>query len=85
MHKTYLRKVGGSLMLVVPPAFLEQLGLKVGATVGLSVEHGRLIVQPQPKPAYTLQELLAASDYASPRSTEERQWVDGPPAGGELL
>jgi antitoxin ChpS len=28
MHTTNLRKVGGSIMLAVPPAFLEQLTYK---------------------------------------------------------
>ena len=37
MHTTSLRKVGGSVMLAVPPAFLDQLHLQAGATVGLQV------------------------------------------------
>ncbi|MGC9193803.1 MAG: AbrB/MazE/SpoVT family DNA-binding domain-containing protein, partial [Thermoplasmata archaeon] len=41
MHKTSLRKVGGSVMLAVPPAFLDQLHLHAGATVGLLVDQGR--------------------------------------------
>jgi antitoxin ChpS len=44
MHTTNLRKVGGSVMLAVPPAILELLQLRAGATVGVSVEAGRLIV-----------------------------------------
>jgi antitoxin ChpS len=43
MHTTNLRKVGGSVMLVVPPAFLEQLRLQAGATVGLTVDNSRLV------------------------------------------
>ena len=38
MHTTNLRKVGGSIMLAVPPAFLEQLHLQAGATVGLTID-----------------------------------------------
>lgn len=30
MHTTNLRKVGGSVMLAVPPAFLDQLHYKQG-------------------------------------------------------
>ena len=33
MHTTNLRKVGGSVMLAVPPALLEMLHLRAGATV----------------------------------------------------
>ena len=60
MHTTNLRKVGGSIMLAVPPVFLDQLNLQVGATVGLAVNHGCLVVNPSPRPRYTLAELLAA-------------------------
>ncbi|MEL5848910.1 MAG: antitoxin [Candidatus Igneacidithiobacillus chanchocoensis] len=85
MHTTSLRKVGGSVMLAVPPAFLAQLSLQVGATVGLAVDHGRLVIDPNPRPHYTMAELLAASDYSQPQSPEEREWVDAPAVGGELL
>ena len=85
MHTTNLRKVGGSVMLAVPPAFLDQLQLQAGATVGLVVDHGRLVMEPKLRPRYTLAELLAASDYSQPQSAEEREWVDAPAAGAELL
>lgn len=85
MHTTNLRKVGGSVMLIVPPAFLDQLHLQAGATVGLAVDHGRLVVDPKPRQRYTLAELLAASDYSQPLSAEEREWLDAPAVGGELI
>lgn len=85
MHTTNLRKVGGSIMLAVPPAFLDQLHLQAGTTVGLVIDHGRLVVEPKPRPRYTLAELLSASDYSQPQPDEEREWVDAPAAGGELL
>jgi len=85
MYITSLRKVGGSVMLSVPPAFLDQLHLQPGATVGLAVEHNCLVVNPNPRPRYSLAELLAASDYSQPHSAEEREWVEAPAVGGELL
>jgi antitoxin ChpS len=85
MHTTNLRKVGGSVMLAVPPAFLDQLHLRVGATVGLSVDHGCLVVNANPRPHYTLAELLAASDYSQPQPVGESEWVDAPAVGGELI
>jgi len=85
MHTTNLRKVGGSVMLAVPPAILELLQLQAGATVGVAVEDGRLVVEPKPRPRYTMAELLAASDYAQPQSPEEREWVDAPAVGREPL
>jgi antitoxin ChpS len=85
MHTTNLRKVGGSIMLAVPPALLNLLRLKAGATVDVDVENGRLIVEPQQRPRYTLEDLLAASDYSQPQPPEEREWVDAPAVGRELL
>jgi antitoxin ChpS len=85
MHTTNLRKVGGSVMLAVPPAILDLLHLQAGTTVGLSVDQGRLVIEPQPRRRYTLAELLAASDYSEPQPPEEREWVDAPAAGRELL
>jgi antitoxin ChpS len=83
MHTTNLRKVGGSIMLAVPPAILEMLRLKAGARVGVALSGGRLIIEPRPR--YTLAELLAASDYSRPQPPEEREWVDAPAVGREPL
>ena len=84
MHITNLRKVGGSIMLAVPPALLELLNLKAGTAVGVAVDGGRLIVEATPRPRYSLAELLAASDYAEPMAPEEREWIDAPPVGKEI-
>jgi antitoxin ChpS len=85
MHTTNLRKVGGSIMLAVPPALLDILHLQPGAKVGLAVESGRLIVVPRQRRRYTLDELLAQCNPKAPRSKEEREWLDSKPVGGELL
>jgi antitoxin ChpS len=37
------------------------------------------------KPRYTLAELLARSDYSQPQPDEERDWIDAPAVGRELL
>ena len=96
MHTTNLRKVGGSIMLVVPPAILDLLHLQAGDTVGVTVVDGRLVVDPKPRPHYTLAELLAegaaiiagAETEASgvyPLPVEEREWIDAPAVGKELI
>lgn len=85
MHTTHLRKVGGSIMLAVPTAFLDQLHLHAGTTVGLAVDRGCLVVSPNPRPRYTLAELLVMSDYSQPQPAEEREWINAPAVGGELL
>lgn len=85
MHTTNLRKVGGSVMLAVPPALLDVLKLAAGARVGLIVENGRLVVEPRAHKRYTLAELLAQSDYSQPPTPDEREWVEAPAAGREPL
>ena len=85
MHTTNLRKVGGSIMMAVPPAFLDLLHLRAGATVGMAVDGGRLVVEPNPRPRYALAELLAASDYSQPQPPEQREWVDAPAVGREVI
>jgi len=89
MHTTNLRKVGGSIMLAVPPALLDILQLRPGARVGIAVESGRIVVQPRTRPRYTLDELLAQCNPTARRSKrrpkQEREWLDSKPAGGELI
>jgi antitoxin ChpS len=85
MHTTSLRKVGGSIMLAVPPALLDLLRLRPGVKVGVTVENGRLVVEPRQRPRYTLDELLAQCDPKAPRGKKDREWLRGKPAGGELI
>jgi antitoxin ChpS len=84
MHTTNLRKVGGSVMLAVPPALLDLLHLGAGAKVGLAVDNGRLVVEPQARPRYTLDELLAQCDASAELTAEDRDWLDAKPVGSEL-
>lgn len=46
MYTSNLRRVGGSVMLAVPPAILDMVQLQSGSSVSLMVESGRLIGQP---------------------------------------
>ena len=85
MPITTLRKVGGSVMLAVPPAILDLLHLQAGAIVGVSVEGGRLVVEPQQRQRYTLDELLAQCDASIEATPEECDWIDMTPVGRELL
>jgi antitoxin ChpS len=85
MHTTNLRKVGGSIMLAVPPALLDILRLRPGAKVGIAIESGRLVVEPQQRPRYTLDELLAQCDPKAARTREDREWLDNKPAGAEIV
>lgn len=60
-------------MLVVSPALFE---------VGVVVEQP--VIKPNLKSRYTLDALLAASDYSMSLSDEEREWIDAPLVGKEI-
>jgi antitoxin ChpS len=90
VHTTSLRKVGGSVMLAVPPALLDILHLQPGATVGIAVEKGRIVVEPRQRRRYTLKELLAKCDPKAQRARgkskkQEQEWLDSKPVGGEII
>ena len=85
MHVAKLRRVGGSVMLAIPPAFLEQLHLSERASVGVVVEGGRLVVEPKARPRYTLAGLLAECDPEAPAAAEDAAWTGGTAAGEELV
>jgi antitoxin ChpS len=85
MHTTHLRKVGGSIMLAVPPTLLELLHLRAGEEVGIAVENGKLVVEPRKRPHYTMQGLLAQCHPRTKRSKAERERLDDKAAGRELI
>ena len=85
MHVTNLRKVGGSIMLAVPPALLDILNLQPGVEVGITVESGRLVIRPQQRRKYTLDELLAQCNPKARRTKGEQAWLNGKPVGRELI
>lgn len=85
MHTTNLRKVGGSVMLTVPPALLDILNLRPGAKVGIGVESGRLVVEPRPPRRYNLADLLAQCNPKARLSKQDREWLGGRRAGRELI
>lgn len=82
-----LRQVGGSVMLAVPPAILDLLHLQAGAKVSVTVVDGCLVVEPKPRPSYTMAELLAEAKGSGeyPLPAQEREWIDAPAVGKELI
>lgn len=85
MYTSNLRKVGGSVMLAVPPAILDMVQLQSGSTVSLMVESGRLIVSPEPKKKYSLQELLTQCNTRAPLPETDDEWTSVAPVGKELI
>jgi antitoxin ChpS len=85
MYITRLKKVGGSVMLAVPPAVLKTLALSADSEVGMTIDNGRLVIEPQKRPRYSLEELLAQCDPHAEMSEEDREWIDAPAVGKEIL
>jgi antitoxin ChpS len=85
MHLSTLRAVGGSVMFAIPKSILASLGLEPNAQVGLSVSDGKLIVEPRPRPHYTLADLVAQCDQEAPKTDEDRAWLEAKPMGREAL
>ena len=85
MPVSTLRNVGGSVMMTVPKPVLDELGLSANTKLEVSVEDGKLVAVPRARPKYTLEELLAQCDLSVPMSDEEREWMDSPPVGREII
>lgn len=52
---------------------------------GMAVTDSHPVIDPTPRPHYTMAQLLAESDYSQPQPPEEREWVDTPAVGRELI
>jgi antitoxin ChpS len=72
-------------MLAIPKPMLDALDLASNASVGLSIEAGRLVVDPKKRRRYSLDELLAQCKPSARRSRKDRDWLKSPPAGRELI
>ena len=83
--QTNLRKVGGSVMMALSPVFLEELKIGSGSSVDVVLSEGQLVIKPITKPKYSLADLLAQCDPNAKISEEDREWLNGGPAGNEIL
>ncbi|HWU62781.1 MAG TPA: AbrB/MazE/SpoVT family DNA-binding domain-containing protein [Ensifer sp.] len=88
-----LKKAGGSLVLTVPAAARNMLGLMEGQEMIVSVKGGQVIAEPVSSavrtvkvraPKYTLDDLLDGYDADAARSQEEEEWINAPAAGNEV-
>jgi len=82
---TSLRKVGGSVMLAVPPAVLDLLDLKIGCPVSISVKQDYLVIKPVNRPYYSLDELLRQCQEPDKKTEPETVWPEVKTLEVELL
>lgn len=84
MATAKLRKVGGSVMLAIPPSFLEELSVGIDSMLDLTLRGQELVLRPARR-KYTLDDLLSDADPNAPFSDEERAWFDDAPTGREMI
>ncbi len=57
--KTTVRKWGNSYAVRIPKSFIKEVGLEYCTDVELTLEDGKLVIQPAKEESITLDELLA--------------------------
>jgi antitoxin ChpS len=85
MYSAALRSVGGSVMMTLPKSLLTENNLSIGSKVNIQSLNGQIIITPQKKKRYTLEELLAQCDPSLPMSAEELEWLNAPDVGLEVF
>jgi len=56
--QTRIQKWGNSLAVRIPKAFVREARVAYGTTVDLSVDDGKIVIDPYPEPEYRLDDLL---------------------------
>ena len=76
-----LRRAGGSLVMTIPKAFIEQNGLLDGSQVELNLVGKTMTVEATPKRRYKLADLMAEMPDGLPRV---EGWEETPDVGLEV-
>lgn len=85
MHTVKLRKVGGSVMMTIPKALMESIGMSASSSIGVEVTDGSLVIRPRKRPTYRLDDLIGQCQGDAPRSAEDDAWLNDGPVGNELI
>ena len=75
-----VQKWGNSIALRIPKSFALETSLKCGSTVNLSLDNGKLIIEPVTPEEYNLENLLSAVK----ETNIHKEYSDGKPLGKEL-
>ncbi len=75
-----LRKAGGSLVMTVPKAFIDQNGLGEGSQVELLLQGKKMTIEAPTRPRYKLADLMAEMPEGLPRV---EGWDEMPAVGLE--
>ncbi|WFR95746.1 AbrB/MazE/SpoVT family DNA-binding domain-containing protein [Rhizobium tumorigenes] len=85
MVASTLRNVGGSLVMTVPKAITDELGLQANTKFDVTAQDGNIIAVPRRRPKYTVEQLVAEWEVWPERTAEEQEWLDMPSVGNEII
>jgi antitoxin MazE len=84
MTKVTISKWGNSSAIRLPKAALDELGLKQGDTVDLTVENGKAVIEPARPKKITLEWIISETKRLGPQNAPETvDW--GPDRPGERI
>lgn len=83
MATATLRTLGGSVVLAIPPGFLESLHLQAGSKVEIDLAGDILTLKPARK-RYTLAELLEGMEEGDTLPIDH-DFENAPPVGNEVI
>jgi antitoxin MazE len=82
--KIQIAKWGNSSAIRLPKAALDELGLKQGDTLDLTIENGKAVLQPERPKKITLAWIISEMDRLGPENAPETvEW--GPDRGDEII
>lgn len=79
--KVKVQKWGNSLAVRIPKSFAVQTQIEQDAVVNISVDKGKIIMMPEKKPEYTLDDLLQGVSKKNLHGETD----SGMPVGNEIL
>ncbi len=86
MYPAHLRRVGGSVMLAIPPAILESLNLSSDSQIELLIQEDQLVVRAAKRSQRpSLDELLAQCDVSAEFPSSDANWLSSKPIGREII
>ncbi len=83
MRTTTLRQSGGSIIVSLPKAFVEQLGLTPNSPVEVSLDGDRIVLARRKRVGLAAR--LALCDFTVPASDEDEAWLSMPDTGREAV
>ena len=78
-----VRKYGNSSVVVLPPAFMRDLGIQVGSSLAMSTTDG--VITLAPKKRYTLEDLVAQCNPRAKPPADITAWDNMPSVGREKI